>query len=235
MAPPNLLMLRRAREARASKHATRLPNRTPLPPIRKTLGKQIRLWDSRISRRYRAAERGVLPLSSHRFWGGFHGIPPAWPLGPESLGRVDGDDDARLEQGRADRLGRAEGGEAADRPVPRRRREPDRHGERLYARLLGGDHRRGAEGQARQGRGRDQGALQHARPAEHRRQFAHQPDRRMRAQPEAAEDRLDRPLPGASMGRRDADRGDDGGARQPRRRPEKSATSAARIFPAGTS
>ena len=45
----------------------------------------------------------------------------------------------------------------------------------------------GDQGQARQARDRHQGALQHARPAEHRRQFAHQPDRRMRAQPEAAQ------------------------------------------------
>ena len=106
----------------------------------------------------------------------------------------------------------------------------------VYARgAVGGDSRRCAEGQARQGGARHQGALQHARPSEHRRQFAHQPDRRVRAQPEAAEDRLDRPLPVAPVGRRDAGRGDDGGARQPRARRGRSATSAARIFPAGTS
>ena len=53
----------------------------------------------------------------------------------------------------------------ADRHVPRRRRQPDRHRQCLYARPVRGDHRRGARRQARPHRARHQGALQHARAA----------------------------------------------------------------------
>ena len=51
---------------------------------------------------------------------------------------------------------------------------------------------------------------------------------RVRGQPEAPADRLDRPLPGARVGRPDAARGDAGGARHARARRARSATSAAR-------
>ncbi len=105
-------------------------------------------------------------------------------------------------------------GKAADRPVPRRRRQPDRHGGRLFDRRLRGDHRRGAGRQA-QGRRADrhQGALPHGRRAQRPRPVAPLPDPRLRGEPEAAQDRRHRPLPGPSMGRADAARGDAGRAR----------------------
>jgi hypothetical protein len=56
----------------------------------------------------------------------------------------------------------------------------------------------------------------------------------MRGKSETAAHRCHRSLSGASMGRLDAPRGDDGGARQPRGAPARCATSAVRTGPAGT-
>ena len=139
----------------------------------------------------------------------------------------------RVRQGRDDRPRR---GAAADRHVPRRRGEPDRHRQRLFGGRLRGDHRRGARRQA-QGRRADrlQGPDADGRGPERRGPVALPRHPRGRAQPEAAEDRRHRhPLP-ARMGRHDAARGDARRARHPGRSRARSATPAARTTPAGTS
>ena len=65
---------------------------------------------------------------------------------------------------------------------------------------------------------RHQGAILDGQRAERPRSFALAFDRGLRSEPEAAAHRRDRPLSGPSVGRADAARGDDGGARQSRSR-----------------
>ena len=63
---------------------------------------------------------------------------------------------------------------------------------------------------------RHQGALPDGPGAERPRQLPPSPDRRLRGEPQAAAHRLDRPLSAPPVGRRDAARGDAGGARPSR-------------------
>ena len=108
-------------------------------------------------------------------------------------------------------------GAQADRHRRRRRRQSDRHRQCLFGRRLGGTDRRGdgAQAQARHA-DRDQGALSDGGGAERSRTLALASHPRMRGEPQAAAHRCHRPLSGASVGRADAARGDDGGARQSR-------------------
>ena len=107
----------------------------------------------------------------------------------------------------------------ADRHRRRRRRQSDRHRRCLFRRRLGGTDRRG-DGRQAQARHADrhQGALPDGGGAERSRPLALASDPRLRGEPEAPAHRRHRPLSGASVGRPDAARGDDGGARQPRAR-----------------
>ncbi len=78
--------------------------------------------------------------------------------------------------------------------------------------LIGEAH---AEAQARHA-DRDQGALSDGGGAQRSRPLALASHPRMRSEPQAAAHRCHRPLSGASVGRPDAARRDDGGARQSR-------------------
>ena len=105
-----------------------------------------------------------------------------------------------------------------DRHVPGRRDQPDRHGRRLLRRRLGGDPRPGARRPPRPGARGHEGADGDGRRPERRGPLPAPPDPRVRGEPAPPRDGLHRPLPGARVGRRDADGGDAGRARRPRPR-----------------
>ncbi len=148
-----------------------------------------------------------------------HGISPARFLRPEGLCAHPRHDDLRRpRQLRRRRLDRRRGRDPADRPLPRPRRQLHRHRRRVLGRGVRGDRRRGAEGAPRPRAARHQGAHADGRRAERRRALSPPPDRRVRGEPAAARHRPHRPLPGARVGRPDAARGDDGGARHARAR-----------------
>ena len=164
------------------------------------------------------------------------GIQASRPIGAQGLGADHGHDDLRRRRRlQGDRRQRPRRGARADRPLPRRRRQPDRHRQRLFARRLRGDHRRGAGRQAQERRAdRLQGPLPHRRRPERRGPVALPHPAAGRGQPEAAADRRHRhPLP-ARMGRHDAARGDPRRARHPGRSRARSATRASPTTPAGT-
>ena len=149
-----------------------------------------------------------------------HGLPPARPLRPPRLRAHPRHDDLRRRRQVRQRRhhGPRRRARAADRHVPRRRRQPDRHGRRLLRRRLGGDPRPGARGPPRPRARGHQGAHGDGRRAQRRRALAPSPDPRLRGEPAPARHRPHRPLPGARVGRRDADGGDARRARRPRAR-----------------
>ena len=97
-----------------------------------------------------------------------------------------------------------------------RRRDVHRHRRRLRARRLRGDRRARARRPPRRRRAGDEGPLPDGRRRQRRRPLPAPRDRRLRGIAAAAGHRLDRPLPGAHVGRPDADRGDAVGADRPR-------------------
>ncbi len=94
-----------------------------------------------------------------------------------------------------------------------------RHGQRVLLRGKRGDHRPRASRvrPPRRGRHRHEGLGGDAPRSKRRRSLAQGDPPRNRREPEATRDGLRRPLPDSSLGQRDADRRDDGGAS--RRRP----------------
>ena len=125
-----------------------------------------------------------------------HGIPLSRPLRPENLDDHHGHDDLRRRQGRfGHRRHRARRRGALHRSLHRCRRQPDRYRQCLFRRRVGRDHRRRARRQA-QGRRADfiEGPLPDGPGPQRPGVVALPSHARLRAQPEAAEDRRHRHL-----------------------------------------